>query len=201
LLEKPNVFNNPFVYRDPDGQFAFVIPLLIWGAEFVLPTLSVCITPIVYGAVIGTVAYGGYQLVQKLNESTSLSTCILATPMRGGYLYQINDSYILNKTKKGSVDPELPENPDDLAKKPGWKETTHPEAGANGKRTFENDETGEKIRHDAGTPGKPGHEGHDHYHRPNPNTTGWHDKYLDSEGNPVKGGESHLYAPEKVWWK
>jgi hypothetical protein len=63
------VFNNPFVYRDPDGQFAFVIPLLIWGAEFVLPTLSVCITPIVYGAVIGTVAEVPHFFVPKKRKN------------------------------------------------------------------------------------------------------------------------------------
>jgi hypothetical protein len=117
------------------------------------------------------------------------------------FLYQDNYLNVLNRNKEGSVDPSLPANPDDLLKRPGWKETTHPEANENGKITFENDGTGEKIRHDEGTPGKPGHEGHDHYHRPNPNETGKHDKYLDSTGNPVKGNESHLYAPEKVWWK
>ena len=46
------------------------------------------------------------------------------------------------------------------------------------------------------------HKAHDHYHRPNPNSTGKHDKYLDQYGNPVPKGsdESHLYPPEWVWW-
>lgn len=54
--------------------------------------------------------------------------------------------------KSGSVDPTLPANPDDLLKRPGWKETTHPEAGKKGHRTFENEKTGEKLRHDKGKP-------------------------------------------------
>jgi hypothetical protein len=97
----------------------------------------------------------------------------------------------------------LPENPDDLAKKPGWKETTHPGAGKKGHRTFENDETGEQIRHDKGKPGEPGHQGHDHYHRPNPNKTNWTNEYLDGQSNPVPDGhdKAHIYPPDKIWWK
>lgn len=60
---------------------------------------------------------------------------------------------------------ERPANPDDLLKRPGWKETTHPEAGKKGHRTFENKKTGEKIRHDAGKPGETGHKAQDHCRR------------------------------------
>ena len=62
--------------------------------------------------------------------------------------------------------------------------------------------TGEIVHHDKGKPGATGHEAHDHYHRPNPDSTGNRDKYLDAQGNPVpKGSEpSHLYPPEWVWW-
>ncbi|CAN5521337.1 hypothetical protein BH10BAC1_BH10BAC1_21080 [soil metagenome] len=59
------------------------------------------------------------------------------------------------------------------------------------------------IEHDKEKPGAPGHDGHDHYHRQNPNSTkGNNDKYLDANGNPVpKGSErSHLYPPGWVWW-
>ncbi len=35
-----------------------------------------------------------------------------------------------------------------MKQKPDWEETTHSDAGKNGHRTFENKETGEKLRHD-----------------------------------------------------
>ena len=115
---------------------------------------------------------------------------------------QTNTPYILTRNKAGSVDPSLPANPDDLLNRPGWKETSYPKAKETGHRTFENKETGKQVRHDEGNPKKPGHEGHDHYHYPNPNTTNKHDEYLDNTGKPVgrHSDESHIYAPEKVWW-
>ena len=61
------VFNNPYVYQDPTGEFAFVIPILFFGAEVALPTLTACLTAIGYGAAIGTVAYAGYSLIETLN--------------------------------------------------------------------------------------------------------------------------------------
>jgi hypothetical protein len=105
--------------------------------------------------------------------------------------------------KSGSVDPSLPANPEDLLKKPGWKETTHPEAGKHGRRTFEHKETGEKLEHDKGRPGHTGHKAHDHYHRPNPHSSGRHNEYLDGKGNPVRdqSDPSHIYHPNNVWWK
>ena len=69
---------------------------------------------------------------------------------------QTNTPYILTRNKAGSVDPSLPANPDDLLNRPGWKETTHPEAKETGHRTFENDNTGEKVRHDEEKPGELG---------------------------------------------
>lgn len=114
-----------------------------------------------------------------------------------------DDAYFLEwLSKQGSVDPSLPVNPDDLLKRPGWIETTHPDAGKAGHRTFENTETGEKLRHDQGKPGQPGHKGHDHYHRPNPNQTNWKDEFLDGQGNAVPDGHenSHIYSPDKIWW-
>lgn len=106
-------------------------------------------------------------------------------------------------SKQGSVDPTLPANPDDLLKRPGWKETTHPLAGAQGHRTFENTETGGELQHDKGKPGYTGHKAHDHYHRPNPNASGKHDEYLDGQGNPVRdqSDPAHIYHPDGVWWK
>ena len=59
------------------------------------------------------------------------------------------------------------------------------------------------MEYDKGKPGELGHKGHDHYHRPNPNSTGKHDEYLDGCGRPVpdKSEESHLYHPDSVWWR
>ena len=58
------VFNNPFKYRDPSGQFVMAIPLLIWGTQLALPTL----TAVAYTALTGVVAYAGYKSVQYMNE-------------------------------------------------------------------------------------------------------------------------------------
>ena len=94
-----------------------------------------------------------------------------------------------NVTKKG-----LPKNPDDL-KKSGYTETSHPEAAKRGHRTFENSDTGDKVRFDKGKPGANGYEGKDHYHRSNPGATGKKDQYLDKSGNPCARGcdASHLW--------
>lgn len=192
------LFNNPYLYQDDHGEFAFAIPLLFWGAELALPTISACVAAISYGAAAGAVAYGGYKLIETLNDR--------GYPCMGDYysgdLTPGLNSWSYSAMKSGSVDPSLPANPDDLLKRPGWKETTHPDAGKRGHRTFENGKTGEKLRHDEGKPGQAGHEGHDHYHRPNPNTTSKRDEYLDHDYNPVgrHSDPSHLYAPENIWW-
>jgi hypothetical protein len=123
------------------------------------------------------------------------------------FLYQDNYSHVLNwnndtieysiwKNNDGKgVDPSLPANPDDLAKRPGWKETTHPGAGKEGHRTFENEKTGETLRHDEGKPGETGHKGNSHWHRYNPNSTSSNDEYLDATGKPTprNSPSSHLY--------
>jgi RHS repeat-associated protein len=62
------LFNNPLHYFDPDGQFAFVIPFLIWGVEAAFPALSAYAAPLVYGAITGAVAYGGYKIAQAINK-------------------------------------------------------------------------------------------------------------------------------------
>ncbi len=71
-----------------------------------------------------------------------------------------------------------------------------------GHHKFKNKKTGEIIRYDEAKPGDPGHRGHGHFHRLNPNTTGDHDEYLDENKNPVPDGDeaSHLYRPDQVWW-
>ncbi len=99
---------------------------------------------------------------------------------------------------KRYIDPKLPSSPDELLKDSSWLEVSHPEAQERGHRTFENQKTGEKLHYDGAKPGEPGHKGQAHWHRPNPNMTGNHDKYLDANGNPVAKGspDSHLYSPE-----
>ena len=56
------VFNNPFRYIDPDGQFVFAIPLFVWGAK-----LTITASYAIYGAITGVLAYGAYKGVQALN--------------------------------------------------------------------------------------------------------------------------------------
>jgi RHS repeat-associated protein len=139
------VFNNPFAYRDPDGQFAFVIPFLIWGAEIALPTLSACVGPIIYGALTGAVVYGGYQMTQALNKNPISWTYIPPTPVLSDFLYQDNYSYdyiIWNNTdvdnaieKRSSApgpDPRAQGNPHTIIEIPGpaGQYTTHNEDGS-----------------------------------------------------------------------
>lgn len=83
------------------------------------------------------------------------------------------------------------------------EDISHPEAKTKGHHKFKDRRTGEIIEYDQGKLGCPGHKGHDHYHRPNPNKTGNHDWYLDSEGNPVadRSEPSHLYPSFWVWWE
>jgi hypothetical protein len=139
-------------------------------------------------------------LSQTLNKNEIPWTYIPTTPVLDDFLYQVNYSYVLNRNKEGSVNPDFPANPDDLLKRPGWKETTHPEAGKKGHRTFENEETGEQIRHDEGKPGQAGHKGYDHYHHLKPNGKGGYD-YVDGNGKivPERSDESHIYPPSKTW--
>lgn len=93
--------------------------------------------------------------------------------------------------------PDLPANPDDLLQQ-GWEEITHPDAAAQGHRTFRNKETGLVTRADKGEVGKPGNRAHDHYHVLNPDKTSNRDYYLDKNGRPVSRGSdaSHVLPGE-----
>jgi RHS repeat-associated protein len=187
------IFNNPYLYQDDHGEFAFAIPLLFWGAELALPTLSACITALTYTAAAGAVAYGGYKLVETFNDH--------GYPFMGDYYSGDLTPGLSNwscSTMKSGSETTLPVNPDDLLKRPGWKETTHPDAKESGHRTFENKEIGEKLRHDEAKPGASGHRGESHWHRFNPNSKNRFDEYLDSNNNPVprNSPQSHLY-PKK----
>jgi len=109
-----------------------------------------------------TIGYWGYK-AYKYYKGTDVDSS-----------FEIN---VIEKSKKGGIDPYLPKNP---AKNKNWEE----------------------IRLDKAKPDDFGHKTHDHYHRPNPNKTGDHDAYLDTDGRPVPNGSdaSHLYPPEWVWW-
>ena len=122
-------------------------------------------------------------------------------------VYQINKCYQHSldhankkREKEGRVDPTLPLDP---LNDPDWEDIGHPNAKAAGHHDLRNRNTGEIIRYDEAKPGKTGHKGHEHFHRPNPNTTEKHDEYLDEKNNPVPDGHdnSHLYRPDQVWWK
>jgi hypothetical protein len=90
--------------------------------------------------------------------------------------------------------PRLADGPDDLLRQ-GYRETSNPLAAHRGHRNFEHPGTGDRLRHDRGRPGAPGHEGRDHYHRYNPGAASRHDQYLVKDGSAcARGSEgSHLY--------
>jgi RHS repeat-associated protein len=176
--------NNPYYFRDQNGQFAFELTFftITFGlGEAIIGFLTM---PAVITAVACvSIGYAVYN-IDKFVDSRYNKT---------------ND----NKKKEIESDPNFPGTPSDLEKHPEWKEVTHPGQAATGKhREFENIKTGEKIRFDKGDPTKPRHRGKDHYHRENPEKTGKQDWYLDKDGNPVHkwDDESHLYPPEGIFW-
>ncbi|MBI5346976.1 MAG: RHS repeat-associated core domain-containing protein [Chlamydiae bacterium] len=177
------VFNNPFRYRDPDGQFIIVLPLLALTWKVV--------------AVAAVTAYVAYELEHQHSNSAfarSFNSAVHQVVQNIGGIsqYALNQKLAMGKKQ---IDVQLPNSPDELLNDPNWEETSHPEAKENGHRTFENTKTGETIRYDAGKPGTTGHKAEDHWHRHNPDSTGDIDKYLDAKGNPVPDGhpDSHLY--------
>lgn len=68
------VFNNPFRYQDPDGRFAFVIPLFTIAFDFVLTwTAAEAVVGTVIGASLGWGAYEINKIVdKKSNRSDSI---------------------------------------------------------------------------------------------------------------------------------
>jgi RHS repeat-associated protein len=176
---------DPENFIDPDGQFAIAAPLinLAWGAGATItaPIWAPYAVAAAAGAGIGYWGYKGYEYWKNNHDQSSI------------------DLGLIERSKKGGIDHNLPKNP---KKDKKWKNVSHPKANESGHITYQNKETGEKIRWDKGDPKKKGHEAHDHYHRLNPNKTGKFNEYLDQYGNPVPKGsdESHLYPLEWVWW-
>lgn len=176
------VHNDPLTYVDPTGESS------------------------VYGGTSGPVleamqeACGGNsECMQKVgSDMLKAEVAIVATvvPMAeiavAATAAKVAQGVKATKAAKGAKG--LPDKADDLVKQ-GYKDTSHPDAAKAGHRTFENPQTGDKVRFDKGKSGKPGYEGKDHYHRYNPNSSGKHDQYLDKNGNPCARGcdESHLF--------
>jgi RHS repeat-associated protein len=180
------VHNNPFAYKDPDGQFAIAIPLFTLAFNGTL--ITVTLTEIAYAlAAAGT--FLALNNVDKLTDQKESSL----------------DANIREKEdpKKRYKEDKFPGTDKDLANHPDWRETTHPNQRKAGHREFENTQTGEKIRFDKGDPTRYGHEAYDHYHRYNPKSTNKHDQYLDKDGNSVRRGDdkSHLYPPDGIYWE
>lgn len=187
------VFNNPYRFQDFNGEFAFAIPLLVWGAELAVPALSVYVTTAIYGAAAGAIVYGGYKLVESIN---SIEYPVSGDYYSGNLTPRLTD-WSYRSWKNRSVNPSLPANPDEFLNQPDLEETTHPNAGKKGHRTFENKYTGEQYRHDQGRPGATGHEANDHWHHLRPDGKGGYE-YLDGQGSPVPKGhdKAHIYTSE-----
>ncbi len=186
------VYNNPIRYSDPIG-------CSFWGYALGLGEIIAGGALMLTGGVIEVGSFGVLTLGFVVAESSGFAL------MADGWARATYESHDLRLPKReketsyqffkqGSIDPTLPSNPDDLLKRPGWQETTHPDAGKKGHRMFENQKTGEIIRHDEGKPGLPGHRGKNHYHHQIPDGKGGY-HYVDGAGNPVPDHSdlSHLY--------
>jgi RHS repeat-associated protein len=213
-IDHPNLYqyvlNNPLLYCDPTGgsflgylsglsEIALGGAIMLAGGIIEVGSLGVLTVGVGFAEVSGfTLIMDGLARTNRESRDSEWTTRPQPPTDSMPYIPYYNEPDFLDwLSKQGSIDPTLPVNPDDLLKRPGWKETTHPNGGAKGHRTFENTETGETLRHDQGRSGGTGHEKRDHYHRLNPATTGKHDLYLDKDFNPVPKNheKSHLYPP------
>jgi RHS repeat-associated protein len=88
---------NPQNFIDPDGQFAFVAPLITitWGAGATItaPIWAPYAAAAAAGATIGYWGYKGYQHWNDTHNDSSF------------------DLSVILRSKKGGVDPSLPNNP------------------------------------------------------------------------------------------
>lgn len=185
-IQNPMLFNryayansNPYKYIDPDGRVPVALGWFATPPGIAFTKAAVTTVGALVGTAIGIGISEKANHIQN-NESSDQSSS-----------EDQSDSDVSSSEGK----PEgLPENPDDLLER-GYVETSHPDAAANGHRTFVNPETGDEVRHDKGEEGKPGHRGQDHYHRSNPGSTSRHDEYLDSDGNPTPSGSDASHLP------
>ncbi|MCH9612120.1 MAG: hypothetical protein S4CHLAM102_06030 [Chlamydiia bacterium] len=185
-------FYNPtthqFLTPDPLGtlqssnlyQYCLNNPLKYYdpdGQFFIVIPLVLSLEAVAEGALILVGAYYTYKAVEKVDK----------------HLQQ------MHRKKRGTVDPSLPKNP---ALDPKWEDISHPKGKENGHEKYRNTETGTEVEFDRGIEDAPGHGRHNHYHIPNPDSTGISDRYLDGNGNPVPDNHehSHVYHPDDVWW-
>jgi RHS repeat-associated protein len=68
------LLNNPFRYKDPDGQFVFAIPILIWGAEVILPSLTTCAIAVGAAAVAGVATWAVCEYIDSHRNSDVAKT-------------------------------------------------------------------------------------------------------------------------------
>lgn len=179
------VGNNPMGKADPDGHDGISDTLkLAGGAELVAPEATPVIVVATAVVVVGVVVHDNWNSISSWFHKSDTPAPVAPAPAPGA-------TPAAPAAPVGAT--PLPANPDDLTQQ-GYHDVSHPDASAAGHRTFVDPATGDKVRHDQGTPGANGHEGEDHYHRYNPNSTGKSDQYLDANGKPVPGGSepSHL---------
>jgi RHS repeat-associated protein len=190
--------NNPWKYTDPDGRLAFAIPLLVlvFGGAAVETTV-VALGTLAAGAAVASICEYAKRHPQHktVNDLAGLSSAFINHRMT----WDAQSTHWISGFKRnpqGRVDPTLPEDP---FNDPNLEDISHPEAKAEGHHKFKDKRTGELIEYDEAKPGEPGHKAKAHYHRPNPNTKGDGDKYLDENKKPVPKGSkaSHLYPAQK----
>jgi len=182
------------------GEFLFALTIpftMLFAPALIAP---VCAKAIVAGVVAVGAAYAGKFVSDTVGWSWRPSEADCYDYLSGSFGVTNSFGNKALHTKK-----HYEKNPsgsaENLEKNPDWKRSSHPDQEKNGSQEFTNIKTGEKIRFDKGTPGKPGHGANDHYHRlrPRPESPGEYD-YLNKDGEVVPKGhkQSHLYLPENT---
>lgn len=98
------VYNNPLRYIDKDGQFVFLLPLFFFGAELMIPTFSMVVTSIFYGAVTGAIAYGGYKAMEAINHRGESAEAHRMRQSYDNYYKEAKQNELLKKKKKDEED-------------------------------------------------------------------------------------------------
>jgi len=193
--------NNPLSFFDPDGKFSFAVPFvqIVWGATSTLtfPIWGTGAVVIATGVVVGYASYKGIQHINHRITEHEQTRFEQKLAKQGIIVDKLE-----KRKKQGGIDPSLPSDIKDLENNSDWEDISHPKEKEHGRRRFRDKNTNLILEYDEGNFGEPGHRGHGHFHRPNPNSTGKRDQYLDANNNPVADGseESHLYPLEWVWW-
>lgn len=218
---------DPLKYVDLDGRFALPLLTLTWGAGVTisLPVTAAIAGGLAAGWILKQ-GYDWYQTnhnhAKTKNHNSSHDYVELHHPIPDSFIFSplvdqfidqslnsLNDQFRIasysstnvnhtyERSKTGSTDSDLPKNVKELERNPEWENITHPEAEKKGRSKFKNKRTGIVLEHDEAKPNGKGHQGRDHFHKPNPNKTGNHDEYLDGKGNPVsKNSDAYHVYPE-----